>query len=99
MFPSRLFNYKWPGERDIISSAVTSHSTVVFFRIFVGFCDMVAMVNSKVSIAAAALLLVACSDAYAEDVLYSRRTMKRGIDEDGNYNICRLMGDVGSPAT
>lgn len=26
--------------------------------------------------------------AQAEDVLYSKRLLKRGIDQDGNYNIC-----------
>jgi 5'-nucleotidase len=26
----------------------------------------------------------------AEDVLYSRRMAKRGLDAQGNYNICKL---------
>lgn len=29
--------------------------------------------------------------AQAEDALYSKRMLKRGIDEDGNYNICKLV--------
>lgn len=28
--------------------------------------------------------------ARAEDVLYSKRMLKRGLDQDGNYNICKL---------
>jgi len=27
--------------------------------------------------------------AQAEDVLYSKRMVKRGLDQDGNYNICK----------
>jgi len=27
--------------------------------------------------------------AQAEDALYSKRMVKRGIDADGNYNICK----------
>jgi hypothetical protein len=29
--------------------------------------------------------------AAAEDALYSRRMAKRGIDADGNFNICELV--------
>lgn len=34
--------------------------------------------------------LIAVSNA--DDVLYSRRMAKRGIDANGNYNICKQQG-------
>jgi hypothetical protein len=30
----------------------------------------------------------------AEEALYSRRMMKRGIDAQGNYNICKMAMDI-----
>lgn len=29
--------------------------------------------------------------AHAEDALYSQRLQKRGLDADGNYNICKFI--------
>jgi hypothetical protein len=42
--------------------------------------------SSAALIAVSALAAV----AQAEDALYSKRMVKRGIDADGNYNICKL---------
>jgi 5'-nucleotidase len=39
----------------------------------------------------AAVLALTSTMAQAEDVLYSRRMMKRGIDAEGNYNICSFL--------
>jgi tRNA A37 threonylcarbamoyladenosine modification protein TsaB len=33
--------------------------------------------------------------AQAEDVLHSKRMVKRGIDADGNYNICKRKQERG----
>jgi hypothetical protein len=38
-----------------------------------------------------AVSALTASAAQAEDVLYSRRMTKRGIDEQGNYNICKMI--------
>ena len=42
--------------------------------------------RSSVSFAALSALVAV---AQAEDALYSKRMAKRGIDADGNYNICK----------
>ena len=42
--------------------------------------------RSSVSFAALSALVTV---AQAEDALYSKRMAKRGIDADGNYNICK----------
>lgn len=42
----------------------------------------------KFSAQALAASALTASLAQAEDVLYSRRLAKRGIDSEGNYNIC-----------
>lgn len=35
--------------------------------------------------------------AVAEDVLFSKRSLsKRGLDEEGNYNICEVFDFLGS---
>jgi len=41
--------------------------------------------RSSISFAALSALVAV---AQAEDALYSKRMVKRGIDADGNYNIC-----------
>lgn len=35
-------------------------------------------------------LLALTAVSHAEDALYSRRMAKRGIDAEGNYNICEF---------
>jgi hypothetical protein len=37
---------------------------------------------------ASLVALSALTSVAAEDVLYSRRLQKRGIDADGNFNMC-----------
>jgi hypothetical protein len=36
-------------------------------------------------------LLALAATSLAEESLYSRRMAKRGIDAQGNYNICKLI--------
>jgi hypothetical protein len=54
------------------------------------FFEVIDIMKFSQSLVSAGLLVGASSLVAAEDVLVSKRMGKRFIDDQGNYNICRL---------